>query len=367
MLWLMRWFGVTRTDAERLLDTEAAYAEEIERYVLRLQADTAVRQHRLPCRGTHANGVCVCAEFHVPDLKGGHEPAIGTRLARGVFATPGVYAATVRFANSDPNLNPDSKPDIRSLSFSVDLTSGGTDRPPSAVACQDFSMQSAPTLPLNDARVFLATMKVITASKPLKALLSLPLGDQLRVMRALGLAQVQARQPLKPYQQLRYWSTVPFRHGPADVVKQCATPRTDNPAHALRRGEPDCLQRELLRHLDEDRSMSRFDIGLQFMDTGRMTYHGMRHDAGFWIENASVAWKEAEAPFHVVAQLRLLPRSQLSPEAREATYFDVTRNALAESEPVGSINRMRWRSEAASRQARTGTGVAPAEQACGRP
>ncbi|MCJ2079701.1 hypothetical protein [Methylobacterium sp. J-090] len=72
-------------------------------------------------------------------------------------------------------------------------------------------------------------------------------------------------------------------------MKQSAMPSMGNPGHPLRRCEPDCLQAELTRYLDEDDAMSRFDIGLQFMDTGRMTYHGRRHDAAFWIENASVA------------------------------------------------------------------------------
>ena len=34
-----------------------------------------------------------------------------------------------------------------------------------------------------------------------------------------------------------------------------------------------------------------------------MTYWGKRQDANFWIENASVEWNEAEAPFHLVARL----------------------------------------------------------------
>ncbi|MCJ2079700.1 hypothetical protein [Methylobacterium sp. J-090] len=199
MLWLMSWFGITRNDADRLLDTEPAYAAEIERYVLRMQADTAVKQHRLPCRGTHAKGTCVRAEFEVPDLKAGYQAALAGRLARGAFARPGVYPATVRFANSDPSVNPDFKPDIRAMSFSVDLTGGAADGFPHVSPRQDFSMQSASTLPLNDARVFLATMKVITADKPLRAFMSLGFGDQLLVMRALGLAQAQSRQTPKPY------------------------------------------------------------------------------------------------------------------------------------------------------------------------
>ena len=84
-----------------------------------------------------------------------------------------------------------------------------------------------------------------------------------------------------------------------------------------------------------------------------MTYWGKRHDANFWIENASVEWKEAEAPFHTVARLTLLPKSQLLAGAAEATYFDVTGNSTPDSTPVGSINRARWPAEVASRKART--------------
>jgi len=163
---------------------------------------------------------------------------------------------------------------------------------------------------------------------------------------------MQARQPLKPSQQLRYWSTVPFRHGPVDIVKQSAIPSSANHAHPLKKGNPDALKDELLRHLDNDAVMSSFDIGLQFLDPATMTYGGERHDASFWVENASVEWNEAQAPFHAVARLKLLAKSRLSPQDEEATYFDVTANATPDSEPLGSINRARWRSEVASRQAR---------------
>jgi hypothetical protein len=98
--------------------------------------------------------------------------------------------------------------------------------------------------------------------------------------------------------------------------------------------------------------MSSFDFAVQFLDTDKMTYWGKRCDANFWIENASVEWNEAEAPFHIVARLSLLPGSQLSPEASEGIYFDVTGNATPDSTPVGSINRARWPAEVASRKAR---------------
>ena len=61
--------------------------------------------------------------------------------------------------------------------------------------------------------------------------------------------------------------------------------------------------------------MSSFDFGLQFLDTDHMTYQGKRRDANFWIENAAVEWPEAQAPFHTVARLTLLAKSELSADA----------------------------------------------------
>jgi hypothetical protein len=163
---------------------------------------------------------------------------------------------------------------------------------------------------------------------------------------------MQTRQAVKPYQQLRYWSTVPFRHGPTDVVKFSATPLPDNPAQPLQKSNPKGLQDELIRHLKEDGRMSGFDFAVQFLDAETMTYWGKHCDTNFWIENASVEWKEAEAPFHTVARLTLLRNSQLLREASEAVYFDVTGNSTSDSKPVGSINRARWPAEVASRKAR---------------
>jgi hypothetical protein len=354
MLSLTRWFGVTESAAERSLAGEQSDIKEIVEKVLLLQTNAAAQQRRPLARGTHAKGVCARAQFEVLDLTVGRDLALAARLARGMFATPGVYPAIVRFANSDPKVNSDSKADVRSLSFSVDLTRDGTAAPDAKVGRQDFSLQNATTLRINDARAFLATMKLLTASNPAAGLWSLPFRDKLRVLRTLVLAQLQARQRMKPYQQRRYWSTVPFRHGPIDVVKHSATPSPDNPARPLQRSRPNALQDELIRHLEDDSKMSAFDFGLQFLDADRMTYWGRRRDAAFWIENASVEWNEAEAPFHTVGRLTLLSKSQLRQDAGAAIYFDVTGNSTPDSTPLGSINRARWPAEVASRRARLG-------------
>jgi hypothetical protein len=163
-------------------------------------------------------------------------------------------------------------------------------------------MQNTKTLPINDSTAFLALFKVMTASKPAVALWSLSFKDKLRVLRSVTLAALQMQQKIKPYQQLRYGSNVPFRHGPIDVVKYSATPSPNNPAEPLQRKNPNGLQDELIRHVQEDGKMSSFDFGVQFLDPARMSYWGKHRDANFWIENASIDWSEAEAPFHTIAR-----------------------------------------------------------------
>jgi hypothetical protein len=352
MMTMASWFGVTETNAQRCPALEKANIDAIAEKSLLMQANAAHGQHRSLCRGTHAKGVCVRGRFEVSDVAVRYDAVLAARLAKGIFARPGTYPAIVRFGNADSNVNSDFKPDVRSLSFSVDLTRGGTVIPVGGPSRQDFSMQNATTLPINDSPAFLATIKLLTAANPLAGLWSLSFKDKLKVVRTLALAELQAHQKIKAYQQLRYWSTVPFRHGPVDVVKYCATPAAGNSAHPLQRNNPNGLQDELIRHLREDSTMSSFDFGVQFLDTGKMTYRGKTRDADFWIENASIEWDETLAPFITVGRLTLEENSRLSREASEAVFFDVTANATPDSKPVGSINRARWQAEVACRKAR---------------
>jgi hypothetical protein len=339
---------------ERKPASEEAEIDGIIRGVLAVQARSAAEENRPPRRATHAKGVCARAVFEVLDLAQGREPALAARLARGIYAKPGCYPATVRFANGDWGMNSDWDPDVRALSFCVEVGPGRTSAAEAQVARQDYSLQSWPTLPMNDVHAFWVFARTLEAPNPTTALGSLSFRDQQVYAETMVRIMEQKRQPVRPYQQLRYWSNVPFRHGAEDVVKYSASPAAINPARGfdLTRPDPNALGDELIRHLNEDATMSSFDFGLQFLDTDNMLYQGKRRDATFWIENAAVEWPEDQSPFHTVARLTLLPKSQLSPEESEAIYIDVTNNATADSAGVGGINRVRWYAEVASRNAR---------------
>jgi hypothetical protein len=345
------------TDFERKAPAEAAYIEEIVRGMRAIQAQAAARKKRPLSRGTHAKGICVRAEFEVLDVRRmPRDPALSERLAKGIFAVPGTYPAVVRFANADGGHRQDRWPDVRALSFSIDL-------PPGVLPGKtrlDFSMNSATTFPINDAHAFAVAVRVLSAQgvrAKWNALRSLTRREFASLLRTMRLGRKQQRgTPRKPYQQLRYWSTVPFLHGGCDAVKYSAIPK-DNPARPLQ-PSPNRLQEELVRHVNEDEQMSEFEFALQFLEPAQMTHRGRTQDPSFWVENADIEWNEHESPFHVVARLRLLPKSVLPPAEAEARWIDVTDHSTPDTRPIGSINRARGHAESASRDARLAQPVA---------
>jgi hypothetical protein len=334
-------------EAARL--TEEADIATLTQGILTLQQKYAAQQNRPLGRGTHTKGICVRGQFEVFDVeKVVSDRALASRLAQGMFAKPGVYPVTIRFANGASLINPDRTKDVRAMSFAVELPAGIVGP---AEARQDFSFNNATIFPLNDAHAFAVTTRVASASSMRKGIWSLSFKDKMIFTRIVVLGAQEQQPPACGYQQTSYWSTVPYRHGPADVIKYSATACAGNSGQPLTDG-PNCLQDELVRHLNEDPQMSCFDFGLQLLDVEAMTYLGKRRDATFWIENASVEWKEKQSPYHIVGRLTLTAKSQLAPDVCAAWSIDVTANSTPDSRPLGSINRARPVGEAASRKAR---------------
>jgi len=341
---VLAWLSIP--DQEAISQAEAADIKAIVDGILTLQKRDAALQQRPLARGTHAKGVCARAEFEVFDVRATvPDRALAARLAQGLYATAGTYPATLRFANADSNINNDSKPDVRALSFAVE---------PPGKPRQDYSTNDRSTFPINDAHAFATTVKVVTAPSMASGVWALPFRDKISFARTAVLGAEQQHQSLVAYQHRRYWSTVPFRHGPTDVIKYSAIPCAGNPAADVEAFDANTLQDELIRHLQTDTTMSCFDFALQLLDERAMTYWGRRRDRTFWIENASVDWKESQAPFHTVGRLTLVPQSQLPAAACEAWHIDVTEHSTSDTTPLGSINRARWHAEMASRKARLG-------------
>ncbi|HUK32712.1 MAG TPA: di-heme-cytochrome C peroxidase, partial [Vicinamibacterales bacterium] len=273
---------------EQARATEAADTAALTSDILTIQRRYAAQQNRPLGRGTHTKGMCVRATFEVFDVFSTlPDRVLAARLAHGLFARPGVYDATVRFANGESHVFPDPKKDVRACSFSVEVPAGvlGPD-----VMRQDFSMNNARVFPLNDAHAFAVATRVAVASSMWRGVLALRFRDKVGFVRTVVLGAMQEKPARAAFQQTSYWSTVPFHHGPADVIKYAALACPGNYATPLSNAI-NCLQDELTRHVNDDLQMSCFDFGLQLLDVDAMTYFGRRQTAGFWIENASVEWK----------------------------------------------------------------------------
>ena len=212
--------GGRRVEFERPRPTEEDDIQEIVRGILAVQAQFAQAEHGPLERGTHAKGVCARAVFEVLDIRHGvRDPRLAARLARGLFAQPGTYAATVRFANASGQVRSDAIRDVRALSFSVEVPPGLVSP---TITRLDFSANSAPIFPINDTHAFATLMRVLSAGgtlAKLRTLWSLPLKDLLALGRIGLLGALQTKQPVRAYQELRYWSTVPFRHGADEAIK----------------------------------------------------------------------------------------------------------------------------------------------------
>ena len=119
-----------KMEFERKLPTEQADIADIVAGILAVQARYARKQQRALGRGTHTKGVCVRATFEVFDVaKTASDPALAVRLGRGLFARPGVYPATVRFANGASTIQADSKADVRALFDAVGALAAATTGP----------------------------------------------------------------------------------------------------------------------------------------------------------------------------------------------------------------------------------------------
>ena len=127
------------------------------------QAATSAR------RGTHAKGVCARAGSRYSIVTNGRDPCVGETSRQGHFRE------TRHLSRDGPirQFGPAGKLRLQGrCPLAVNLRRPYPRWNGRAIGRrqrQDFSMQNATTMPLNDARAFVATMKVLTARAPSKA------------------------------------------------------------------------------------------------------------------------------------------------------------------------------------------------------
>lgn len=314
-----------RTDwQEHVAPDERARFEEYGRTIGSLQESKA--RHRAAERSLHAKPhVGARARLTVlPDLPAPYRA--------GIFSVPAAYDAWVRFSNGSPRRQSDHTGDVRGLAVKV-LGVPGTKLIPGLASArtQDFLMIQTPSLAFRNSDEFM--FFVGAAQKP--ATLLPRLVGRFGFRRALALAsrlRASVGRPIRSLAEERFWTPLPVRWGD-HAAKYSALPRTGRSAKAPSRSA-DYLGDELRARLRG--SDVEFDFAVQlYVDPERTP-----------IEDASVEWREVDAPFVTVARLTI-PQQDLGTDAgkRQEEYverlsFDPW-HAPVEFRPLGDMMRAR--------------------------
>lgn len=280
-----------------------------------------------PSRGLHAKSVAtVKAELEV--LAGLPEPA-----RAGLFEKPGSYRAYVRFSNGAGVRQPDSKGDVRGVAIKVLGVPGKKVIPGLEQATtQDFLLIHTPATPFRNADEFVGVVLAVAGNPLLTLPRIVAIFGPTRAFQVLRRFARSTSTPPVSVATTRYFSAVPIRCG-AYAVHYALEPEAKADS-ALAGSGPDYLGEELAQRLR--RAPLAYNLRLQFYADETRTP----------IEDASVEWQEADAPFVTVARLTLPTQDLAAPAARALSEFIETLSfdpwhALEAHRPLGNIMRAR--------------------------
>jgi len=310
---------------------ETIPAGEEARHVGYAEALRAIQRERAASgkasRALHAKGYGVEGELTVLGDLPDHARA-------GLFAKPATYRAYVRYSNGDGRRQRDTKEDVRGLAVKVVGVEGKKIIPGmEQEKTQDFLLIRTPAIPFRDADEFIA---VVTAAQSTPLLLLPRILGRLGVGRTFALLSQLARGmkgTMTPLAMTPYFSAAPVCCG-AYAVHYALAPHDPPGPYAPNGTSPDWLRDDLALRLAEKPVV--YDLRLQFYVDDTRTP----------IEDASVEWKEEDAPFVTVARLTLPVQDLGSPRGKkiadyvESLSFDPW-HALEAHRPLGNVMRAR--------------------------
>jgi hypothetical protein len=260
----------------------------------------------------------------------------------GMFAEPKTYRALVRYSNGSPRRQSDAKPDVRGIAVKV-LGVAGKKLIPGLedATTQDFLAIRTPSVPMRNADEF---VKLVRAAQP-AALAPFKLIGAFGLGRGIGLLKsvlAGLKMPTAPLAATAYYSALPSKYGPY-AVHFAFVPH--DPVTVATGTEPNALGDALAARLRERPVV--YDLRIQFYQDATRTP----------IEDASVEWKVADAPFVTIGKLTLPVQDVASPRGHkigeyiETLSFDPW-HAREDLRPLGNIMRARNQAYRVSTQGR---------------
>jgi hypothetical protein len=266
---------------------------------------------------TKAHGL-VRAEFTVL-------PGLPDRARVGLFARPATYQAWIRFSSAFSSIASDRDIDVRGMAIKVMGVEGEKLLESEKFEkTQDFLLINHNVFFSPGTRDYVEFSREYVKRESTIQYLLRPA----RWRQALILFRAARRDVVNPL-TTRFWSSVPFKHGPA-AIKYSATPcdgvRTGKPG-----ASPNFLREAMAAHLREREAC--FDFMVQFQtDAVKMP-----------VEDPSIEWGERASPFVPVAKIRIPP--QVFDTERQNEYAEnlsfTPWHCLPEHRPIGGVNRIR--------------------------
>ncbi len=314
---------------EQIPEGEAAMTRDVIQTAVRI-----VDQHRESTRylrDAHAKAHgCVKAEVQVL-------PELAQDLRRGVFSEPGKrWQATLRLSNGNAYPQFDSIRDARGMAIKLldvpgkQLLANRQDQ-----GEQDFVMFSHPNFFVSDVAEYRQNVAAQADGK--KVMAFFPGWDpRTWQVRHLFIALATLSPPPDSPTQTTYFSVSPYKFGEGNAKFRVAPDPDNCPAYTLPQQNhdlPNFLRSALTQQLSTDRVPACFVLQIQRQDANKYMP----------IEDTSVEWREADAPFQTVARITL-PAQDFDTPAQNLKCDNLSFNpwfGLEAHRPIGGINRLR--------------------------
>ena len=325
-----------RADLETPAPDEAEVAGEIARQMGKV-AGTVFKDTGHAERGVHAKSHGLLrGELRVLD-------GLPRSLAQGLFARPGTYPVILRLSTNPGDVLDDAVSTPRGLALKV-VGVAGERLPDAPGENQDFVLANAPAFSAGTPAAFLKSLKLLAATtdtpQALKKAVSAVMRGAEAALEAVGGHSATllslGGQPRTHILGETFYTQVPVRYGDhvAKLQVRPASPELRGLAGApLDLGaHPDALRRAVAAFF-ADREAA-WDLCVQ-LNTSLDTMP---------IEDASVAWPEAESPYVPVARITVRPQESWTEESHRRIDDRMAFNpwhGLAVHRPLGAIMRVR--------------------------
>jgi len=262
-------------------------------------------------------------------------PDLPPHACHGLFAQPARLEAWVRLSNGSRDRQADARPDIRGFSFKVFCAPG-----PGALGgtanTQDFLLINQASFPFTGADEFVGF--VLAAGGGPAKLFPYLIGKYglFGAFRKLKRLSAQVAKPFSGFATETFYSAAPFACGPYAARARLLPAGGEKNSQARDDWGADFMRRAAAGPL-------QFDFQLQFfVDEARTP-----------IENPTVDWSEADAPYLTVGRLVVPQQAADAAFAQqvEAARFDIW-GGLAAHRPLGEVMRARKAAYYASQQER---------------